>query len=67
MVVVLLFCCVMPKIVEVDGEGIGVGMEKKAFAQVLGKATARTSALRLTLVRPAKVFSILPAILGSGL
>ena len=59
--------CQCPKIVEVDGEGIGVGMEKKAFAQVLGKATARTSALRLTLVRPAKVFSILPAILGSGL
>lgn len=57
----------MAKIVEVDGEGIGPGMEKKAIAQVLGKATVRTSVLRLTLVRPAKVCvsSILSAVLES--
>jgi hypothetical protein len=43
------------KIVQVEGEIIGVGMEKKAIAQILSMATLKTSMLRLTLIRHAVI------------
>jgi hypothetical protein len=41
--------------VQVEGEIISVGMEKKAIAQILGMATLKTSMLRLTIIRHAVI------------
>ncbi len=43
------------KIVQVEGEIIGVRVEKKAIAQILSMATLKTSTLRLTLIRHAVI------------